>query len=59
YNIKGQKVKTLANSLFQAGNHTLVWDGCSDEGEKLASGVYLLRMEAGKFRQTRKMTIIK
>jgi len=59
YNIKGQKVKTLANSLFQAGNHTLVWDGCSDEGENLASGVYLLRMEAGKFRQTRKMTIMK
>ncbi len=35
------------------------WDGCSRYGEKVASGVYYYTLEAGEFRATRKMLIVK
>lgn len=59
FNLKGQKVRTLVNSLYPAGNHALVWDGKADSGAALGSGVYFIRLDTGTQRQTRKMTLIK
>jgi hypothetical protein len=38
----------------QAGHHAVAFDGA-----RLASGVYLYRLEAGTFVQTRRMTLVK
>jgi|GEM_PF-1011924 len=46
YNILGQRVAVLSDDIYQAGNHKLIWDGKSLSGCELASGVYLLKMEA-------------
>jgi hypothetical protein len=59
YNVLGQKVTTLADKLpREAGYHAVIWDGRNDGGVKVASGVYFLRMQAGKFVKTRKMLLI-
>jgi len=59
YNLKGQKVKTLLHSILPADEHTIVWNGC-DEGSKLvSSGIYLFRMETGKYISTKKMLLLK
>ncbi|MEP0828793.1 MAG: PD40 domain-containing protein [bacterium] len=59
YNIAGQKIATLVNSRLEAGNHSITWDSRSTDGEPLASGIYLYRLKAGDFVETRKMMLLK
>ena len=54
YNIQGQRVMNLVADMRQAGTHTVSMDGSA-----LASGLYLLRLQAGSVVQTRKMMLIK
>lgn len=56
YNLLGQQVKTLVDhEVKQAGYHAAIWDGRNGAGNIVASGVYLVRMQAGDFVRTRKM----
>ncbi|MFI5252130.1 MAG: T9SS type A sorting domain-containing protein [Bacteroidota bacterium] len=59
YNVLGQKVNTLVNEDRSAGLHTIVWNGVSQFGNQVSSGVYFVRMVAGKFSQVRKIMLIK
>ena len=59
YNIMGQEVRTLVNASQAAGTHTIQWDGLNSNGQRVASGVYLYVMKAGKFVQSKKMTLMK
>lgn len=59
YNALGMKLKTLVSGRVAAGVHEVVWDGTSQQGVQMASGVYFIRMAAGKFNQVRKMILLK
>ncbi len=60
YNMLGQKVATLMGGAEeQPGYHAVVWDGRSDAGTQVASGVYFVRMRAGRFAQTQKMVLVR
>ncbi len=59
YNIAGQRVRTLAAGVFDAGFHQVVWDGTNDNGTLLAAGVYFVRIEAGEHRAVRKVLMMK
>jgi len=59
YNIKGQKVKSLVKSSYDAGNYKVVWNGTDDTGRLLGSGVYFYRMTTPKFSKTKKMLLLK
>ena len=59
YNTLGQRVRTLINARKAAGSYTVSWDGRNDAGHPLASGVYLYRLKAGNFVQTRKMVLLR
>ena len=54
FDVAGRKVATLANGRYTAGRHVVRFDG-----RGLASGIYYYRIEAGGFRQTRKMVLLK
>jgi hypothetical protein len=54
YNVLGQRVATLANGTFTAGTHTVQFDA-----SRLASGLYIYRLQAGKFSTQRTMTLVK
>ena len=54
FDITGREVARLVDGMKPAGSHQIVFDG-SD----LTSGVYFARLEAGEFRGTRKMLLIK
>ena len=58
YNLAGQKVVTLAQSVREAGSYTIHWDGKDDQGHNLASGVYLYRLQARAQVQSRKLVLI-
>lgn len=60
YNLLGQTVRTLVNSRLAAGvTHARVWDGRDDRGATVGTGVYIYRLKAGEFSQTRQMALIK
>lgn len=59
YDMMGRKVATLVDGVRSAGTHAVGWNGQSDDGQDLASGVYLLRMEAGNQSSTQRLTIVR
>ncbi len=59
YNNLGQEVRTLVNSLFETGNHSISWDGRNNIGKQVLSGVYLYRIQAGEFSDMKKLMLIR
>lgn len=60
YDVHGRLVKTLiANAIHQSGVYQIVWDGTNDAGQRVASGVYFSRLNAGTFVASSKMTLLK
>ena len=59
FNMMGQKVATLVDGEMDAGSHSVVWNAKDSNGESLATGVYLYRMETDGFVQTRKLILMR
>ncbi len=59
YNIMGQEVKTINNGQLKAGQHTWVWPGVNNEQRKVASGLYICRLEASGYSKTVKMVVVR
>ena len=59
YNTVGQQVRTLVAQRQEAGAHQVVWDCRDAVGRDVASGIYLIRMNAGSFSQVRKMLLVR
>ncbi len=60
YNIKGQKVKTLAQNEYTGGSHSVVWDGVDESGKKVGSGVYFYKLKVnGKIEAVKKCLLLK
>lgn len=53
--LTGRCVRQLCARTFSGGSHEIRWDGRGDEGRLLPSGVYLVRIEAGGDRATRRL----
>ena len=58
YNIRGQLVRILVNEEKGPGRHVVRWDGCNNQGIKVGSGLYIYRLQAGNFRDAKKMVMI-
>ena len=54
YNVLGQEVETLVNEIMEPGAYNFKWDA-----GHFASGMYIYRIEAGNFVQSKKMMLIK
>ena len=54
FNLKGRKVKSLANKVFNQGKHNLLIDGSF-----LTSGIYLLKIKSDQIDRTLKLYLIK
>ena len=59
YDITGSLVKTVLDEAVRTGNKEVVWDGTNVSGSKVASGMYLCRMQAGNFVAMKKMIMLK
>jgi hypothetical protein len=59
YDLSGNLVRTLVNDNRTAGEHEVTWNGLNDKGVRVSSGVYIYRIEAGNFAQTRRMVMLK
>ena len=54
FNILGQEIRTLVNEFRESGVNAINFDASG-----LNSGIYIYKIEAGNFVQTRKMTLLK
>ncbi|MBD3335112.1 MAG: T9SS type A sorting domain-containing protein, partial [Candidatus Eisenbacteria bacterium] len=59
FSVDGRMVRTLLDGTIQPGQHTLNWDTRDEAGSKVAPGVYYYTLEAGSFRSTRQMVLVR
>ena len=59
YDIGGRKVKTLANSQYESGEHSVTWNGRADSGDEIASGTYFYRLHTDDKNIIKKMVLLK
>lgn len=58
-NLKGEHVVTLVNQIQNAGEKQVIWNGKSKNGTIVANGIYLYRLQIGRFNRVKKMILIK
>ncbi|HTS00248.1 MAG TPA: T9SS type A sorting domain-containing protein, partial [Bacteroidota bacterium] len=59
FNTLGQRVRTLVDATQTTGQYAVTWDGTSDGGAHVASGVYFYRLRTGEFTAVRKLAMIR
>jgi predicted outer membrane repeat protein len=57
--VAGRGVSTLVDAVLPKGRHMVCWDGVSDSGALLRSGVYLCHLQAGRSVQTEKAVLLR
>ncbi|MGE5681241.1 MAG: alpha-amylase family glycosyl hydrolase [Bacillota bacterium] len=59
FDLLGREVKTLVNQEQSKGAYRVEWNGDNNSGMKVSGGLYLYRLEAGNYVETRKMMLVK
>jgi hypothetical protein len=59
YDQIGREVTTLLDKETTAGSHIVYWNGRDNNGQIVASGIYLYKLTAGPYTETRKMSLLK
>ena len=59
YDMMGRVVKTIVNSQQNAGFKSVRWNATDDKGSPVSAGLYLYTIEAGQYRQSKKMVLLK
>jgi hypothetical protein len=59
YDVLGREVATLIDGPLAAGNHVVTWNGRTDRGEEVSTGVFFYRLRSSEFDETKKMLMIK
>lgn len=57
YDMAGREIRKVAEGQKTTGSYTAVWNGTDGQGFQVPSGVYLVRLQAGKEIQTKKMIL--
>jgi hypothetical protein len=59
YDLKGRLVNKLVSKEQTAGYKAIKWAGVDNKGRPVSAGIYLYEIQAGDFRQVRKMVLLK
>ncbi|RKY90738.1 MAG: hypothetical protein DRQ13_12240, partial [Ignavibacteriae bacterium] len=59
YNLQGRLIKTLVNEVLPAGNYLSKWDGKNENGNQVASGVYIYNLKIAHRQKSGKMTLMR
>ena len=59
YDMMGRQVSKLISNQQSAGYKSVQWNATNDKGAPVSAGLYLYTIQAGEFRQTKKMLLLK
>jgi len=59
FRVDGSLVRTLVDGAMAAGRHQATWNGRDDHGRPVASGMYVYRLRAGSFTESKRMILMK
>ena len=59
YDMLGNMVNNLVSKIENSGSKSIQWNATNNQGQPVSAGVYLYSIEAGDFRQTKKMILLK
>ena len=59
YDMMGRTIKTLVDGSQTAGFKSVEWNATNDKNQPVSAGLYLYTIQAGEFRQTKKMVLVK
>ena len=59
YDLMGRNIRSLVNSNQSAGYRSIQWNATNNLGESVSAGMYIYTIQAGEFRQTKKMVLLK
>jgi hypothetical protein len=55
----GRSIRTFQRKFYQVGQHEIIWNGQTDDGDQVPSGIYFVHITANDQRFIRKMLLIK
>jgi flagellar hook assembly protein FlgD len=59
YDVSGRHIRTLFAGTSDGAEHTIDWNGRNDAGEEVATGIYLVRLQAGSEAKSAKLVLVK
>ena len=59
FDLLGNVINNLVNTNQSSGYRSVQWNATNNQGQPVAAGVYFYSIEAGEFRQTKKMILLK
>jgi hypothetical protein len=59
YDMMGRLVSNLVSSQQNAGYKSIQWDATNNTGQPVSAGIYLYEIQAGDFRETKKVVLLK
>ena len=59
YDLLGNVVNNLVNGNQSSGHKSIQWNATNNQGEPVSAGVYLYKIQAGNFVDTKKMILLK
>ena len=59
FNILGQEIRTLVDAQLSPGHDVITWDGKNNAGVSVNSGIYIYSLQAGDFRDSKKLALVK
>jgi hypothetical protein len=59
FDIHGRKIRTLVNTMMDAGKHDTIWDGTNDAGLKVPAGIYFYVFKTGTINQNQKIILMR
>lgn len=59
YDVSGREVRRLVDGLQPPGDHQIIWDGSTEHGRHIPSGIYIARLVTPEYTRSIKMVLLK
>jgi len=59
YNVHGNQIAIIKDAVENAGNYSVKWNGKNSMNQEVSGGIYLCKIQAGKYQKTIRMVLLK